>query len=233
MTRFKVDEYLVHEKGKAHSVLVFPFVKYMWAFDDYPEENCYMVDGTAEAYSMLKYALAILCEASDKIIYFPCKQEGIGNSYRDNYNLILCTPRAQLRRSSWIAIRRKLKPANKVGSYVLQYDRKKLDDYCKKSLLVWESNGVKADYALKNGLWKKFEKDHLEECVGETLFFVLDKEECLYNHYRIAKDLDEHCNGDEYGAWSAMGWFITGRGIQRMKDRAEKERKEKLLKEIS
>mgnify|MGYP003404210624 CR=1 FL=1 len=40
--RYKVDEYEVYHKGKKHSVLVFPFVKYMWAFDDWHEEDCFM-----------------------------------------------------------------------------------------------------------------------------------------------------------------------------------------------
>ena len=116
MDKYKIEEYRVCEKGRAFSVLVFPKIDYMWAFDDSPEEYCYMVDGTAEVYAALKHAMAILSEASDKIIYFPCKQEGIGRCYRENYNLVLCTPRAQLRRSYWIAIRRKLIPANRIGN---------------------------------------------------------------------------------------------------------------------
>ena len=124
MCKYKVEEYSVTEKNKEYSVLVFPKLQYMWAYDCSPEEYCYMVDGTAEVFSALKHAMAILTQASDKIIYFPCKQDGIGTCYRDNYNLVLCTLKAQLRRSYWIAIRRKLVPANKRGNYVLRYDRK-------------------------------------------------------------------------------------------------------------
>ena len=53
MDKFKVEEFRVVEKGKEYSVLVFPKIEYMWAFDDNPEEDCYMVDGTAEVYSAL------------------------------------------------------------------------------------------------------------------------------------------------------------------------------------
>ena len=84
-----MDEYLVREKGREYSVLVFPFIEHMWAFDDSPEEYCYMVDGPPKVFAMLKYAMAILIEASDKIIYFPCKQSGIGRYYKDNYHLYL------------------------------------------------------------------------------------------------------------------------------------------------
>ena len=191
----------------------------MWAFDDSPEEYCYMVDGTAEAYMLLKYAMAILVEASDKIIYFPCKQEGIGNYYKDNYNLILCTPKAKLRRSLWIAIRRKLTPATKIRSYVLQYDRKKLDDFCKKKLLRKEWQCLKGeDYFLRPEIRKNIEREHIEELVGENLFFVLGKEECYHNHYLIAKDLDEYCADERYGVWTALGWIITARGLKSMQD---------------
>ena len=76
MNKFKIDEYRVWEKGREFSVLVFPKIEYMWAYDDSPEEYCYMIDGPVEVFAALKYALAILAEASNKIIYFPCKQVG-------------------------------------------------------------------------------------------------------------------------------------------------------------
>lgn len=224
MDKFKVEEFRVVEKGKEYSVLVFPKIEYMWAFDDNPEEDCYMVDGTAEVYSALKYAMAILSEASDKIIYFPCKQNGIGRYYDTNYNLILCTPKVQLRRSSWISIRRKLNSGNKTGNYVLRYNRKKLDDFCEKTLMI-ESRRPESKLVLRTEVGKKIEKAHLEEVLGDNLFIVLGKEECIHNHYLIAKDLDEYCAGDDYGAWSAMGWIITQKGLKNMKERADQDRK--------
>ena len=192
----------------------------MWAYDNYVEDGCYMVDGTAEAYSMLKYAMAILTEASDKIIYFPCKQDGIGRYYRENYNLILCTPKAQLRRSSWISIRRKLKNSKKT-TYTLQYNREKLDDYCKSKLMLKDTdirNRYK-DYYTRTEIGKKIRKDHLEELVGENLFMVMSKDECYINHFQIGQDLDEYNAGDEYGAWTALGWIITDTGISNMKEK--------------
>ena len=215
--RFKVDKYLVKEKGKTYSVLVFPFVKYMWVFNDWPEEDCYMVDGCVEAFSMLKYAMAILAEASDKIIYFPCKQEGMDECYRVNYNLILCTHKAQLCKSSWISIRRKLKSATYKGTYTLQYNRKKLDDFCTKNMLIKECNGLNEKYILNPVFGRKMINERQETMLGENVFMVLGKAECYYNHYRIAKDLDEYCASNEYGAWTAFGWIITSRGLEKMK----------------
>lgn len=216
MERFKVDEYEVRLKGRTYSVLVFPFVKYMWAFDDRPEEECYMIDGCVEAFSLLKYAMAILVEASDKIVYFPCKQEGIGCYYRDNYNAIICTPKAQLRRSSWIEIRRRLNNSTKKGTYCLQYNRKKLDDYCRERLLEKRYNGVCERYFIRTEISKRMRQEYIEEVLGENLFFVLSKNECYCNHYWIAEDLDEYNAGERYGEWTAMGWIVTPKGIKHM-----------------
>lgn len=165
-----------------------------------------MVDGSAEAFSMLKYAMAIMVQASDKIIYFPCKQDG-------DYNLVLCTPKAQLRRSTWIAIRRKISSTTKRGTYILQYDRKKLDDYCEKQIFQTDSKCRSGDKYLCPEIGRKIEKEHLEELLGENLFMVLSKEECYYNHYYIARNLDKYKAGGRDGIRSEIGWIITQRGI--------------------
>ena len=73
---------------------------------------------------------------------------------------------------------------------------------------------------------KEIDKSHVEEVAGDTLFMVVGKEECYFNHYLIAKDLDEYGDLEEFGAWSVLGWIITKRGIGDMKRRAEEEAEE-------
>ncbi len=228
MEVFKMDEYKIYEKGREYSVIVFPKIEYMWAFDNFPEENFCIVDGTAYAYKMLKLACAILIAAQDKIIYFPCKQGGIGIYYgSDNNHLVLCSPHVQLRRSRWVQIRRKIGKKTWVGKYKLQYDRKKLEDYCKKMML--EKEVPFREPSLKTDVWKKIEKTHVEEIVGDTLFMVMSKEECYYKHYCIAKDMDQYQDGKDYGPWTTLGWIITKEGIEDMK-REEKKDAEKAAK---
>ena len=217
MFRFKVDEYIVKEKGKQHSVLVFPYIKHMWAFDNGVEDGC-VIDGVADAFEALKYAMAILVEASDKIIYFPCKQTGIGLHYNiENCNLILCTPKAMLKRSSWIAIRRKLIPANKKGSYVLQYNPDKLIDFCEKKLMHPKYQGMESKFIWKEEIWKKMHREQLAEVIGENLFMVFGKEECYYHHYHIIMDLENLNDGEEYGRFTSLGWMVTNKGLEDMK----------------
>ena len=214
--RFKVDEYIVREKGKQHSVLVFPHIKYMWAFDNGMEDGC-VIDGVADAFEALKYAMAILVEASDKIIYFPCKQAGIGFNYNaENCNLILCTPKAMLKRSSWIAIRKKLIPVNKKGSYVLQYNSDKLIDFCENNLMHLKSQGIESELILKEEVRKKMRTNYLEDVVGENLFLLFGKEECYYHHYQIVIDL-ENLNEEEYGRFTSLGWIVTNKGLKLMR----------------
>lgn len=224
MNKFKIDEYKITEKGRDYSVLVFPKVEYMWAFDDWPEENSYMVDGTAYAFKLLKLACAILISSPDKIIYFPCKQSGIGRYYRNNYHLVLCSPGVQLRRTGWVQIRRKISRKTWIGKYKFCYDRQKLDDYCTKNLIERYETGTEAGkYMLRTQIGKKIDKTHVEEAVGDTLFMIIGKEECYYNHYRIAKDLDEYSDANKSSNWTAFGWIITKRGIEDMKREAKQE----------
>lgn len=236
MLRYKVDEYRVWEKGKEYSVLKFPFIEHMWAYDCSPEEYCYMIDGPAEVFSALKYAFAILCEASDKIIYFPCKQAGIGKYYSENFHLVICTPKVQLRRSLWVRIRRKMNRSTWKGKYVLRYSRKKLEDYCKKKLFFKMDLGIKhlskeGEYGVKPEVRKKMDHDSLQEVVGDTLFIVMGKEEAYFHHYHICKDLEDL--KDVYPSfWSSIGWIITERAIREMYETKKQEDKKLQMKNV-
>lgn len=227
MDTFKVDEYKIFEKGREYSVLVFPKVEHMWAFDDDPEDYRYMVDGSAYAFKLLKLACAILIESPDKIIYFPCKQDGIGRYYSENFHLVLCTPQVQLRRSRWVQIRRKIGKLTWAGKYRLQYNRKKLDDYCEKNLMQWyDNNSATGDRVRKIVVEKKIKQQHIEEVVGDTLFLVMGKEECYYYNYTTGASLDKHRDGNLVGTCSAFGWILSARGLESVKTWAKQEREE-------
>lgn len=215
MDKLKIDEFRVFEKGKEYSVLVFPKIEYMWVVEGDDKDDTFWIDAAVEGHVAFKYAMAILAEASDKIIYFPCKQKGLGGYYSTNYNLILCTPKVQLRRSLWPSIRRKLNDKNKRGKYVLHYNRKKLDDFCEKKLMVKESHGPEATLELRAEIAKKMDKDFLEEIIEDNYFVVLGKENCIDYHYRIAKDLDKYDADNDVGM-SIVGRIFSQKELQRM-----------------
>ena len=60
MKRFKVEEYAVFEKGRKYSVLVFPQVKHMWAYDDYPEDIAWQINSNCEGVEYMKKNIIIL-----------------------------------------------------------------------------------------------------------------------------------------------------------------------------
>ena len=101
LEKIKIDRYSVYEKGRTYEILKFPFIKHMWAYDDHPAEEMMLVDGCREAFEWMTYACAILANDKDKIIYFPCKQEGIGIYYNESHHLVMCRAEFQFKRSLW------------------------------------------------------------------------------------------------------------------------------------
>lgn len=223
MERIKIDRYRVCEKGREYTVLVFPFVKHMWAFDDYPEEDCLMIDGCAAAFKLLSYAFAILANEPDKLIYFPSKQEGIGRYYKENYDAVLGRPELQFRRSLWPRIRRKLNKQHWQGHYRHSYDKKKLND-CFENLIM-----KKYDPSWMHvPRYDRQEKFHVEEILGDTAFWVLTRPECYEYHYHTTKDLEEIGNSSDYMEWSSIGYIFSEQTIGRMySDMREEEERQK------
>ncbi len=232
MEKIKIDKYTIREKGRTYEVLKFPFIRYMWAFDCHPEENMLMVDGCQKAFKWMKYAFAILANDDSKIIYFPCKQSGIGHYYSmPTYHLVLCRPELQLRRSRWFQIKKKLDKKHVSGKYVLSYNRKKLVDY-------YES-GLGGKYPVKSG-WRAGQvyipcyltesKQKVEEILGDTIFFIMPRLNWLEYHYQTIKDLDSCTAGDGAPLWSAIGWIMRDRNIREMQKEAEEEKKDQKRK---
>lgn len=228
MKKIRIDKYTVREKGRTYEILKFPFIKHMWAFDDYPEEDMFMVDGCKEAFMWLKYAFAVLANDSGKIIYFPCRQEGIGRYYAmPTYDLVLCRPELQLRRSLWFRIRRKLDKKHYTGKYVLAYNRRKLDDY-------YES-GLGKKYQMEEGYngrtylpyYLRRQKKNVERILGDTMFVVLSRIEWLVYHHNTAEDLDDYRSSKGSMIWSAIGWIISDGELEDMYRIVEEEEKER------
>lgn len=224
MKKIKVDRYLVHEKGRTYEVLRFPFVKHMWAIEIHKDEGGTEVTGCEEAFSWLRYAFAILAEYPDKIIYFPCKQEGIGDYYIPNYNLVLCRPELQFKRHLWPRIKRKLDRYHWAGKFALKYDRKKLDSYYEKGLWTWceMEKSYRYGVSIPDYILEKAYKRQTIEIRGNTMFMVLER--ILYYdwHYTTAKDLDDYHSGDNCPyIWSAIGWIIPDGTIRAMYREAE------------
>ena len=124
----KFQQYQVRGKHKNFQVIMFPRQKYMWAYYE-GFDGRYEIDGDAQTYRLLKYALAILAADPRKIIYFPLVSRELGNSAWGNcYDAVLCRPELQLRRSEWVDLPRQLDRNHRMENYVLRYEPQKLCD---------------------------------------------------------------------------------------------------------
>ncbi len=228
MKKIKIDRYFVREKGRTYEVLKFPFIKYMWVMDDWDSEGTHFsIDGSKEVYIQMKYAFAILANFPDKIIYFPCRQWRIGNCYSENYHLVLCRPELQFKRSLWVRIRRKLDRKHLSGKFVLQYDRRKLDDYIRKGLWRHYTRLISPDSGYLNiptEMYHEMWSEHFEEMRGDTVFKVLGRTECYVCHYETAYSLERYCSGTDKYMSTWIGWLVSDGNIYDTYRRAEMEK---------
>lgn len=219
--KIKIDKYTIREKGKTYEVLKFPFIKSMWPYDAHPGEEMLLIDGCKEAFEWLTYACAILANDKEKIIYFPCKQEGIGRLYNEPYHLVMCRAELQFRRSLWFRIKDKLDKKHYSGKYVFGYQQKKLVDY-------YES-GCGHKYPVEdNWDFKKipnylmYSKRNVEEILGDTVFIVRPRLEWLDYHYYMVKELEQFGREDVRVHIVSMGSIFSEEEIKRMYEDVKK-----------
>ena len=127
--KLKVDQYKVYNKGRVHKVIVFPRMDAAWAYDDNPEDDQLMLDGSMEFYQQIHHALAALIADPSLIIYFPIKhpkETRFGGQM--TYDAVLLRPELQFRRSEWYDIKSKLDKKHWVGKYTIRHNEKKLNN---------------------------------------------------------------------------------------------------------
>ena len=207
--KYKVDQYSIYEHGREYRVLVFPEFQYAWAYDDYPEEDQYRVDGDKEFYSALMHALAILIADPWKVIYFPIKKVPpaftITKLYDDfeNYHLVLTRPELQFRASRWFDLKGRLDRNHQIERYGFRYDGKKLNDYFVK---YWDSR-----LRYTRPCYRPDRKDYVEKLLGDTVFLTLPREVCYVYHDSISKELSHIYAGERDSELCAqevgIGWI--------------------------
>lgn len=223
MKEIKIDRYFVPEKGKKYEILKFPFIRHMWTVEEmHPgvEEGFLRIDGCKEAFCQMCYAFAVLANFPDKIIYFPCKQEGMGESYRENYHLVLCRAGLSFERSLWPRLYRGLDQKHYSGKFVLQYDRQKLDNYFLKEL--WNYYVLDSPGTFPKEIHNQMYRGYFGEIRKDTVFMVLRRTECYIYHFMTADALDHyHSGGECLCGW--IGWILSDRYIRSMYQKAEKQ----------
>lgn len=210
--------------------MVFPFIKNMYVYDrtggDHDRDGC-QIDASRKAFTYVCYAMAILANDPGKLLYFPCKQPGYGEYYPFTYNMVLCRPELQFRRSRWARIRSRLDKKHWRGKYILQYDREKLYDYFENVLVKkygYLGQDALGPWAFKvhgdYDNWKRFE-GLIEEEVNDTIFFVPERICCYDRHYCIAKTLDDEDWEKEappHGMHTYKGYIFSDQTVCRINE---------------
>ena len=216
----KFSQYEIYEKNREYKVIEFPFIEHMWAFHTWPAEDEAAIDGGVEVFRYMEYAMTILADHPDRLIYFPCKQQGIGRFYPDCYNLVLCRAELQFRRSQWARIRGRLDKKHEIEKFRLQYNRARMDQYYESGLggryrmIPDHPERMSFEPYVNRMIYDR----HIERIVGDTIFIVFPKEECHIWRYHLAKDLDAYRPEEGKTYWSICGWILSEKQIQEMKE---------------
>jgi len=112
MPKLKIPQYKVRGKHQDYYVEAFPNHSYMWPYYEKFDRE-YIIDADAAGWEQLRYAIAILLQAHDRIIYFPTARNNIENpitEFYENYDTVLTVAVLHFKRSEWIRLRRQLKP---------------------------------------------------------------------------------------------------------------------------
>ena len=203
--KIKIPQYLVRGKHRDFHVLVFPRLKHAWAY--YCGDNFlydYAVDTDIVGCKWLRYAMAALIAAPDKIVYFPIRTPGGFHGYYPiNYDAIYVRPELQFRQSEWIRLRQQLTPSHRIQQYVLRYEPDKLCDYI---------SGFRDDPRRYFRAKRRLNQE-TDIFRGDTVFFTLLKETCYLCHQDL---LDvAHPNDLKFGIpysgfdLHTLGWFMS------------------------
>lgn len=192
--KLKVDQYKVYNKGRVHKVIVFPRMEAAWAYDDNPEDDQLMLDGSMEFYQQIHHALAALIADPSLIIYFPIKhKEETRFGGQMTYDAVLLRPELQFRRSEWRDIKSKLDKKHWVGKYTIRHNEKKLND-------LWEKEEARKP-------WFYSRTNVKEELLGDTIFLVLPRVACLDYHSHITFAMNVYDSRDEYAMYAGIGYI--------------------------
>ena len=200
--KYTVNMYRVYSKKRDREleIMVFPEIKYMWAFDPHPMEEEIMIDGDKEAMSALGAAYATLVSRPSVIIYFPIKSPSKSGGYcQESLHLVMMRPELQFKMSEWFAIKKKLDRNHFCGSHVFAYNKGMINEEWKKIEEAWDEKAQR----------KKAKKLYRERIMGDTIFMVVPKYFCYNNHHYITEGLATAKEDNNEITWCSVGRIFS------------------------
>ena len=208
MDKIKIPQYLARGKHRWFHVLRLPELPYAWAYDCY-DDGRYEIDGNIETFRWLKYALAVLIQSPDRIVYLPIRKEDTKDCIFSSYDAVITRPELQFRRSEWIKLRRQLNAAHRVSDYRLQYRPERYNAFS-----AGFENSARY-YRARRRLAQE-----VDVLLGSTVFLTLIRESCCLYHNEIEdairndRDISE-CFPISGFAMRNIGWIFPDCAIQR------------------
>ena len=192
--KLKIDKYEVSMHGKTYKILKFSALTNCVAFWDWAEE-VFMIDGTTDAMSLVRSAIAGLIADPNIIVFFPIRhKEEYGGSM--TYDAVLCRPELQFPRKLWPEIRRKLNLSHWKGKDTIHHNPQKVDDWYDRQ------------YADKHWLYRKLDKQIIYDLRASTVLFVLPEGILYCYHYSISHALERFEPDDVYGIPAGIGYIM-------------------------
>lgn len=196
MKKYKVDQYKVRNKGRVLKILVFPQITTeAWAYDDHPEDDRLMLDGSPQFMRQVQRALVALIEDPTIIAYFPIKNKNCPRFGRHmTYDAVLLRPELQFKVSDFYDVKDKLDRKHWVGKYKIRHNEAKLVE-------LWNKE-------YQGRYWRVEWDKKCEKLLGDTVFLVLPKSVCLEYHYDISQAMEYYNPADDFGTFAGIGYII-------------------------
>lgn len=205
MPKLKFSQYKVRGKHRNYYVVAFPNHPHIWPnYENFDEE--YIIDASADGWRILRYAIAVLLEAEDRIVYLPTRNNNRTTpirSFYENYDAVLTIHGLHLRRSEWIKLRRQLNPANRVQNFALRYRPEKI---------VSQAEAESEQYMRWH--YNKLESQTQKNLLGNTIFFSLPRE-WYASAFASSLEVELDIQDNEWGQIVDIffGWMLPNKTI--------------------
>lgn len=198
--KIKFDKYRVAIKGRFYCILIPKGIEQLWVHNCSVNESDVYWDGNRETLAAILYSCAVLGFDPNKIVYFPGRNNSLGERYRYRkggqpyiwngkeedvtlYDLVLLNHHIQFPRHQWKRVR-KMIAKQRPETYIPDYREERTENYFLKSLE--KARQTEAHYRKE---W------YFEELRGRDMFYIFSRMQFrqlyLDIHAFLQRDLEE------------------------------------------
>lgn len=198
--KIKFDKYMVAVKNRPYCILIPKNIQQLWPNNYGNTHYGTFWDGNRDALNAMIYSCAVLGFDPNKIIYFPVRNNPVGELYMrsdgesdvDPYDMVFLNHHIQFPRCKWKQVKRMMEK-QRPQTYIIDYRETRTVQYFQDSI----------ENSSKSGACYK-EKRPIEELRGDNLFYVFSKMQFREMYLNIHEFLQEDLEG-EIQHWLEQG----------------------------